>query len=289
MNPSSFLHFIYAVGATLVLQTRLLLLALDSAYNSAGLRFSSTGHAITNYSTLLTNWAIELRFNLTISILTTWVRVFDASFVVRHPTLDRLPHFIAHADNQDLRVFQVTAQDYEGVFWNDLQTIRSPRSRWWRTPAWVDRQFRLRDPLNRPPPPFIYDFAHRQLAGPRLVQGLGLIGHGICVLLAEEYGRWPDTPHLLGVKLIDLTSKPPTFVHGRIPVKFVTAKGVRETAEAADGQIMVDWTDLEGIEDGPQVTEFQGDFAPIVFVKERSLSFSIPDSHSIPDSTVSAV
>jgi len=52
---------------------------------------------------------------------------------------------------------------------------------------------------------------------------------------------------------------------------------------------MVDWTDLEGIEDGPQVTEFQGDFAPIVFVKERSLSFSIPDSHSIPDSTVSAV
>lgn len=119
----------------------------------------------------------------------------------------------------------------------------------------MEEKLNQRDFLNRPPHRFGVDLAGRQLAGPKVVQGQGLVGHGICVVLAEEYGRWPRYPHLLAVKMIDLTQENSVIINGRIPISFAAKAGVRETEESHGNRITVEWEDLEtGIETGFKVT-----------------------------------
>ena len=67
----------------------------------------------------------------------------------------------------------------------------------------MEEKLNKQDFLSQPPHHFGVDLAGHQLAGPKVVQGQGLIGHGICVVLAEEYGCWPGHPP--AAKMVDLT------------------------------------------------------------------------------------
>jgi len=93
-------------------------------------------------------------------------------------------------------------------------------------------------------------------------------------VLAEEYGRWPEDPSLLAVKMVDLNRENNKVVNGRIPIKFVGRGEVSETVEAYGNRITVEWPDLEaGMEAGLQITAaFALNLPPPTFVRHSTSS-----------------
>ena len=93
---------------------------------------------LTKTPSLITHWAIHSRYHLTLFGLTIWAYLTNKSFVIHHPSPERLPHLIARSTNTDLHAFNLTSRDYNGIFWNDLQNIGLPSNRKWRPVSWVN-------------------------------------------------------------------------------------------------------------------------------------------------------
>lgn len=198
----------------------------------------------TGVPTLLYYWTTTPRYYLEVAVLTVVAYLTGHSFIVRHP--HRLPHFIARPGSRHLHTYTLTSYDIERIFAEGVN-LRSYEERKWRTPAAIQERFNRHGPLYQPTFRTIttFDFTPYQLIGPPLVQGRGLIGHHINVVLFEELGRCPDHRGVILGKVFRWKDRRTGL--GRIPVGFVAVAGVQETAELEE--FIVQWTWM-GLEEG---------------------------------------
>lgn len=208
---------------------------------SADSIFVAFGLYLTGLPSLLNHMTIGPRYWSKVIFLTIWAFLSGRSFIV-HRT-GHLPHFIARPSSKDLHVFNLTHADIHFIYRECGVHVRTYPYRNWR-PEWKVA-YLLNGPnmFNQPPLPLKIDITSHQLIGQRLTQGRGIIGHGICAVLIEEYGRWPGKRGVIGGKLFTWDGN--ELVHGKIPVQFVATPGVRETVENEETVMTVEWQDLE--------------------------------------------
>ena len=183
---------------------------------------------------------IEPWYLIKITLLTVWAYVFNSSFVIHRP--GQLPRFIARSSNTDLRTFTLTHDDIHHIYLTTGTNLRVYQVRRWKPTRdvcnylhYVGHDYRQ----------IIvhHDITHRRLVGPHLVQGLGLVGHGICVALVEEFGRYPGKPFVLTGKVFSWNDQ--QFHNIKFPASFAAVPGVVETTEIGDMRITVEWQLLE--------------------------------------------
>ena len=196
----------------------------------------------TGVPTLLYYWTVTPRYYLKVAVLTLIAYATGHSFVVRHP--DRLPHFIARPGSRHLHTYPLTSNDIEYVFAEGIN-LRSCEERKWRTPTAIQQRFGHHGPLYQPTfrTTMTFDFTSYQLVGLPLVQGRGLIGHHINVVLFEELGRCPHEREAILGKMFNWKDR--KTVLGKIPISFVAVAGVQETAEIGEYIVQWTWMDLE--------------------------------------------
>ena len=86
------------------------------------------------------------------------------------------------------------------------------------------------------------DFSGYQLISPHLVQGEGIVGHGICFMLIEELGRWPGQPSIIARRLFSWEKR--GVMIGKIPASFVAVSGV-EVIMMENSFFRFVWSNLE--------------------------------------------
>ena len=225
--------------------------SISFSYSAGRVLITSVLSVMQHILSTLIRWAITAYYGLTISGLTVWANITNQSFVVQQP--GHLPHFIAPEGSMEVRAFSLHKSDNDSVAWHVALNLSQSLERHWRTASWVERSLTQPNLLNHPPPPFSIDLQSHQLAGPCLVQGQGLVGHGICVALVEEYGRFPGSPDLIAGKMVDLYEQ--KVVLGRFPLTFVAIPGVRETTNTDGRRVSAIHQDLEaGMQRGFQIT-----------------------------------
>ena len=202
--------------------------------------FIELGLYVTGFPLFISHSTIVPRYYIHVLGLTIWAYVTGKSFVIRYP--NRPPRFIARRSSRDLRVFTITPDDIEDAYMKAAVPIRNDLERKWRPERLVAQRLRPKAPFYHPTPG-IFDLRPYRLVGPRLVQGYGVIGHGIRLALIEEYGRWPNEKGIIAGRVFNWTSG--NIETGKIPIKFVSAPGVEETVEEFGARIVLEWQDLE--------------------------------------------
>ena len=118
--------------------------------------------------------------------------VAGQSFMVCHP--GQLPHFIRHAGSKDVRAFKLSTADLDIILFFAEQSLYHLRGgQRWRAVGWVEEQLKQH---NNSWSAIINLWPYR-LFGPQLTQDLGFVGHGIYMVLAEEYGHWSGENDIL--------------------------------------------------------------------------------------------
>ena len=199
---------------------------------------------------LIYRFAITPAYYMKVAVLTLVAWFSNRTFVLRHP--GQLPRFIAHSHSQDVRTFTLTPRDKTRVLSRaDFQTSINPSVRYWRAPEAVLNVLKYSNP-HRSPTHIPLNLAPYRLVGPRLAQGVGLIGHDFCVALVEEVGRIPGENGIIVGKFYSWDEE--RMILGRIPIPFVTSIGVEEVMEAEGGMVSFLWPDEgTGIVHGLQV------------------------------------
>ena len=235
---------------------------------------------------LIYHWAITPRYYAQITVLTLISYLTGRSFMLRHP--HRPPIFIARPGSRDLHTYSITKNDVEHIFAEGVN-LRSHKERLWRTATAIKRRFGHYAPFYQPTfeTTAVLDLTSHKLIGPPLVQGLGIIGHHVNVILFEELGRCPSQPNAIVGKMFRWTDG--RTILGKIPVKFVDIVGVRETVEAERHTVQWTWTELE---DGKlQCCDFNICDKPplptptpndsLSFITSTSLPITIPQPSSV--------
>ena len=179
--------------------------------------------------------------------ITAWVT--DRSFVIRLP--NQPPRFIARPSSQDIQAFTLSTKDKIHILSRvHRQTCIFPRIRYWRAPETVLHLIKHSNHYH-PPLRIPLDLTPYHLVGPRLTQGLGLIGHGFCVALIEEFGRIPGEDGVIVGHFYSWNEE--MMVHGRIPIPFIAPAGVEEIARVKGGMVSFVWPEFgSGIVEGIQ-------------------------------------
>jgi len=186
---------------------------------------------------LIYHFAITPAYYTKVAVLTLVAWFSNRTFVLHHP--GQLPHFIAHSYSRDVRTFTLTPRDKTRILSRvDFHTGINPSVRYWRAPEAVLNILRYSRPYHSTPP-IPLDLTPYRLVGPRLAQGVGLIGHDFCVALVEEVGRIPGEDGFIVGKFYSWNEE--RIIFGRIPIPFVTSVGVEEVAEVEGGMISFVW------------------------------------------------
>lgn len=186
-------------------------------------------------------WTTVPRFYLRVTVLTVIAVVTGRTFVVRLP--NHPPRFIARWGSTVLRVFPLTHKDIDHIYEGAGTYLRAYKERKWRS------DMRVRQLLTEPnqhgqlPPPCEIDLRRYRLSGPRVVQGLGLVGQGVHLAVMEELGRWPGERGQIAVRLFDWKQGRPVL--GRLPLSFVSGVNVEEICEVGEAQVTIKWEDME--------------------------------------------
>ena len=226
---------------------------------SLGVHLSLTGVLTAFYHSAIVPW-----YYFKIAALTVVAYVTGRSFVVRLP--DRLPRFIARPSSRDVRTFVLSKSDVDFICSRTGPNLPLFDIRQWRpaeevlTPEECEDQSDIihRRRLIR------LDLSLRRLVGPRLTQGQGLVGHGICVALVEEIGRWPGARKVLAGRFFSWNED--TLILGQFPVHFATVAGLEEIIRTPTGYLRHVWQDLEsGLVQGLKIDLYpQGGYPPQV-------------------------
>ena len=191
----------------------------------------------------ISRWTTLPLYLIKIPLLTIVALITGKSFVIRRPR--RLPRFIGSPFHRTLRTYTPSSADINYICSRGGVGTRlfSPR-RWKPT---EDVFIELEEYISNHPSPVQpseeIDFSGFQLVGPRLVQGQGIIGRGICFVLIEELGRWPGHPGIIAGRLFSWEKR--EVVIGKIPASFVAVSGVEEVIAMENGFFRFVWPDLE--------------------------------------------
>ena len=224
------------------------------------LRFTLMG-----LNTLVYRWVIIPLYFIRVTVLTFVACTLGRSFLVRRPR--QPPCFIAHPFSKDVRIFPLSPEDVNLICNKAAINVRALRSREWIP---VEEVRRLIQPIPTDPPsdPLanMVDLTTFHLAGPRLHQGHGIIGHGVRLAIIREIGRYPDDEEKLLVEAYSWEKEEVVFA--KVPIRFVAIPGVEETVDLGNAKVHFVWMDLEkGMVEGSHVqVEVTGTSVGPVFV-----------------------
>ena len=233
-----------------------------------------------HYHAKVVTWHVNLfttllSYRIKVAVLTVWANITDQAFVVRLPDED--PLFIARKSSRTLRTYPLTRSDIHNIYIRGNATLAESHDRQWRPATMVERRLRPTDPAYRRLTKKIINFHSYKLVGPRLTQGMGLVGHGIRVALIEEYGRWPGEPNQLAGHMYswDLADA----CYGKIPLSFFDVPGIEVRELVVDTQVAREQQEGEvgtspGLEVTPSDLESSGG---LDFKDWEDLPFSIGD------------
>ena len=186
---------------------------------------------------LVNRFAITPTYYVKVAVSTFIAQFSNRTFVLRRP--GQLPHFIAHPYSRDVRIFTLTPRDRTRILSRvDFHTGINPSVRYWRAPEAVLNVLRY-GRLHHSAVPIPLDLTPYRLIGPRLAQGVGLIGHDFCIALVEEVGRIPGEDGFIVGKFYSWNEE--RIIFGRIPIPFVTSDGVEEVIEVEGGMVSFLW------------------------------------------------
>ena len=137
---------------------------------------------------IFTRWATEVFYYLHVGTLTVIAYLTGRSFIILRG--NNLPRFIARPGNQDLRPFPLNLALIFEIYIITGNAPVCPASRSWRTGPRVQARLNGLPLFNVPPLPTI-PLPPRTLVGKYVTQEQGLIGHGYCLAILEEYGEGP--------------------------------------------------------------------------------------------------
>ena len=196
-------------------------------------------------------WTIRPRYRIRIAGLTVWAQITGRSFVIREP--GRLPRLIARARSRVIHTFPLTPGDVHNIYFTTSIHPLAIQARKWRPTRIVEHLIQYSTTPTQPLPILRFDLKSYRLVGPRLTQGYGIIGHGFCIALLEELGRWPEPGSFIAGKVFSWDDEAVSIA--KIPTHFFTLPGVFETLEDEDKEVTVEWQELEeGLKRGPKVT-----------------------------------
>lgn len=198
----------------------------------------------------LMGWPLILYYSTTlpyiylrIAVLTIIAYISSRTFVTRSPDCPVM--FIGNPTNPRLRAFALNADELRLLSAHSPRGIQIFPARHWRAARQVAEL------LGHSGPTFLHtfdnlirlDLTNYPLDGPRLTQGQGLIGHGICVTLVEEYGRIPGEKGVLVGQFFCWNRK--RLLPGKIPIKHLDIIGVSEDIEIRDGIFRIVWEEMQ--------------------------------------------
>lgn len=229
---------------------------------------------------LVNRLTIVPRFWIQVILLTVWTHLFNTSFVVHRPGYP--PCFIARASNTDVRTFTLTDDDVSHIYLHTSVNLRTYQTRIWG-PAWHVCHHLQYAGYDYRQLSVKIDLTKCRLVGPHLVQGLGLVGHGVCIALVEEYGRWPGQPFAVAGKVFSWDIQ--HFSNIKFPAHFAAVPGVKETVDQEGVRITMEWQSMEdGISYGPRIsatpledfTELKGILEPLFLGSSDADSCVLP-------------
>lgn len=154
----------------------------------SALIFSALKITLGDILLILHHSTITLRYHLRLRGLTCVAYVTGRSFIIRRP--HHLPTFIGRPGSIDVHTFELTEEDILSIYVNTGIHVGTADTRQWRSEAVVKNLVSGHNVLNHPRLD-TYVLKYCRLVGDPLVQGRGLIGHGMIMGLIEEYGRCP--------------------------------------------------------------------------------------------------
>jgi hypothetical protein len=228
--------------------------AVTTVSGLRGLVPASVWLYITGIPHLLYHLTITPRYQVKAAGLTTWAQITGQSFIIRRP--DGLLRFIAQPSCKQVRTFSLTPDDVHHIYSKTGIHPLMNKERTWHPSGRVSHYLTQPNRFHQATPPSDIDITSHTIAGSRLVQGQGLIGHKIYVALIEEYGRWPGEEGVLAARVFSWEDD--VIHHARISVGLMNNKGVKEVLELEDGICAVhEWQDLEaGFSQGPRITAY---------------------------------
>jgi len=137
----------------------------------------------------ISHFTTQPLYFIKIPLFTTIAYITGQTFVIRQPRY--LPRFIGRPSSQKLRTFLPTPEEISYICSRSRvgAGLFAPH-RWKPT---EDVFIELEELSSTHPSPIEssqeIDFSTYRLVGPRLVQGQGIIGHGVCYVLIEELGQ----------------------------------------------------------------------------------------------------
>jgi hypothetical protein len=163
------------------------------------------------------------------------------------------PILLARPGSKFARVFELNPNDINHVYGaSGIQPLTYTARRW--RPSWrVNELLHSANSLFQRPPTFILDLTSYKVIGRRLAPGLGLVSRDFCIVLIQEYGRWPGEPQYIAGRAFSWNGD--RLVNVKIPIQFVGLPGAQEEVEDDDVMVLVEWqSEEEGIRRGPKVT-----------------------------------
>ena len=221
--------------------------------------------ALMGLHTFIYHWVIIPFYFIRVVASTITAYVLDRSFVVRRPRYP--PRFIARPSSQDIHTFSLLPEDINLVCDKTAINVRAFRFREW-IPVEQVRHLIQPNPDHPEVDPLAdaVDLTTFRLAGPRLRQGQGIIGHGVRLAMIREIGRYPDDEENLLVETYSWEMG--RVVFAKVPIRFVATPGVNETVDLGNAKVRFIWMDLEkGMVEGPhmrvEVTGVSEDIGPV--------------------------
>lgn len=211
-----------------------------------------TSHPVWLYSTgFVSHWTTTFCLHLRFTYFVLVTNLTGTPHLIRPP--NQLPHLIARPSSRDLKVFTLTPSDIHHIHASVGIHAHFHQGRKWR-PEWrVRRMMGQSDLFTQPPVAEEFDFSTCHLVGPQWTQGLGVVGHGICVALLEEFGRWPNDHGAIACRIFSW--KDNQVAIAKIPISFVMVPGVEEMLEQDEVRIRIEWQELgAGMTQGPIVS-----------------------------------